>query len=192
VASPCDRNKDVARAGGLVAGEFWVPNPWRYPSDRNLSAFEPNQVYLNRGNMQFINATYLSGAGSDGDGRGVLVGDIDGDMQPDLIVRQTGGGPLRVYANRFPKVRRLEVTLRGTKSNRTGIGARVVVEFGGRRLERQLFSNNNFFAQQAPQVRFGLGDARSVDRLTVHWPSGNTTVMRDVPTGQRLRIAEGR
>ena len=195
MSQPTDRFADLAPAGELdqKRGEFWIANPWKvFRSRRNLSAFEPNQVFLNLGPGRFADVGYLTGADSDGDGRGVLVADVDGDLQPDLLVRQSGGGPLRVYANRFPPASRLVVTLSGTKSNRLGIGATVVAEVGGRRISRQLFPTNNFIVQQASQVSFGLGRAKKVDRLTVHWPSGEVQVLHDVPVGVHLRIQEGR
>ena len=122
----------------------------------------------------------------------MAVADVTGDLQPDLLVRQSGGGPLLVYENRFPAKSRLEISLRGTKSNAMGIGARIVAEVGGRRIVRQLFPTNNFVVAQASCVRFGLGDAKSVDRLSVHWPSGTVQHFRLVPTGVHIRITEGR
>lgn len=158
--------------------------------DKNLSAFEPNRTFLNRGEFRFLDITWLSGADSIGDGRGALVADIDGDLAPDLIVRNIGGGAVRVYRNRFPAVSRLTVTLLGSKSNRLGIGARVVVEADGHRRTRQLFPINNYTCQQASRLRFGLGDANRVDRLTVHWPSGEVTRLEDVAVNRHIRIRE--
>ena len=194
MAQPSHRLDDVEPAGEVMAqhGEFWVKNPWRYPSDLNLSAFEPNRVYLNRGGLDFLDATYLSGAGSVGDGRGVLVADINGDLQPDLIARNIGGGSVVVYLNRFPRRGRLTVTLKGTRSNRLGIGARVVAAAGASHMVRELFPINNHLVQQASRVRFGLGDANRVDRLTVHWPSGEVTELHDLPADQHILVTEGK
>jgi len=117
------------------------------------------------------------------------VADVNGDFQPDLIVRSGGGGPLRVFANQS-KAQRLIVSLVGTKSNRLGIGARVVAEVGGRTLVRQVWSRNNFLGQQAPRARFGLGKNTKVDRLTIHWPSGHVQTLTDVAAGQHLTVKE--
>jgi len=172
--------------------ELWVANPWKVGGlKENLSGFEPNQVFLNLNNDQFLNIGYLTTADSDGDGRGVMVADVTGDLQPDLIVRQSGGGPLRIYANRFPPASRLVVSLEGTSSNRLGIGATVVAEVDARSIARQLFPQNNFVTSQASQVRFGLGKAKQVDRLTVSWPAGGVQHFTAVPTGVHIRITEG-
>ena len=173
-------------------GELWVDNPWKISQIRqNLSAFEPNQIFLNTASGRFANIGYLTAADSDGDGRGVMVADVTGDLQPDLLIRNSGGGPLRIYANRFPPTGRLVVSLEGTASNRLGIGATIVAEVEGRRLVRQLFPENNFITSQASQVRFGLGQAEKVDRLTVHWPSGTIQEFTSVHAGQHIRITEG-
>ena len=99
MSQPTARLIDVAPPGDPDAsrGEFWISNAWRVPStDRNLSAYEPNQVFLNISRTRFAEIGHLTTANSDGDGRGVMVADINGDLQPDLLVRHSGGGPLRV------------------------------------------------------------------------------------------------
>jgi len=172
-------------------GEFWVGDPFNYPAHLNLSAYERNAVLLNLGGLRFTDVGYLSGADSDGDARGALVADVDGDFAPDLVVRQLGGGAIRVYANRFPKARRLLVSLRGTRSNRLGVGARLVASVGGRTLVRDLHPANNYRAQQASLVEFGLGDAGGVDRLEVRWPSGAVQALGPVPGDRHVLVTEG-
>lgn len=193
VARPTSRYEDVKPAGEILTdlGDFWVANPWRYPPDQNLSAFEPNRVFLNLGGMRFLDVTWLSGAGWVGDGRGLHVADLDGDLQPDLIVRHVGGGAVRVYRNKFPRAHRLAVELRGTKSNRYGIGARVVAKAGGRTLAREVFPTNNHNCQQSTRATFGLGDTETVESLAVHWPSGTVQTFRNVRADQVIRITEG-
>ena len=193
MSHPTDRFKQLAAPSlDKKRGEVWLKNPWNAgATNHNLSAYEPNQVFLNLRNRQFANIGFLTGADSDGDGRGVMIADVDGDLQPDLLVRQSGGGPLRVYANRFPLMNRLIVVLEGTKSNSLGIGATVAAEFSGRRVVRQMFPQNNFLTVQGSQVRFGLGQADKVDRLTIYWPSGETQQFDSMPVNACIRITEG-
>ncbi len=203
MSRPTSRFGKVAAYGDVDAsrGEFWVESPWSYPRDKNLSAFEPNRVLLNRGRgrAEFWDISSVSGAGDTGDGRGVLVLDLDDDLAPELVVRHSGGGPLKVFRNAFPRAARLQIELVGSKSNRRGLGGLVSIEFGGsgesggRRLARQLWANNNFVAQQGALVRFGLGDPakiKTIDKLVVHWPSGKITELADIAVNQHLRIHE--
>ncbi|NJN14100.1 MAG: CRTAC1 family protein [Planctomycetes bacterium] len=185
--------EDVAPVGEILAreGDFWVPNPWRYPLDRNLSAFEPNRLFLNAGGLRFVDLTWLSPAGSLSDGRGAVAADFDGDLAPDLIARNIGGGPVQLFLNRFPATGRLIVRLRGRESNRAGIGARLTAEIGERRLVRDLFVHNSFTTQQPAQVEFAFGEAERVDRLLIRWPSGTLQELRELGGNRLIRITEG-
>lgn len=172
-------------------GEFWVDNPWKFSSSgENLSCYERNGVFLNETGESFHDLSFLSGADSDGDGRTATSADLNGDGMPELLVRQAGGGPLRIYENRFPTTSWLKVSLRGTESNRFGIGAKLVCEANGGRVCRELYPHVNFLSQDPAVVHFGLGEAAKVDRLTIRWPSGRTQEFRDLAVNQYLLIHE--
>lgn len=109
----------------------------------------------------------------------------------DLMVRQAGGGTLLLFENRMPKAHWLEVTLRGEKSNRLGIGARLVAEVAGRKIVRELYPYNGFKAQGPAHVPFGLAAAAKVDTLTVTWPSGLVHEFTNVAGDRRVLIKEG-
>ena len=158
--------------------------------ENNLSSYERNRVFLNLAGREFLEISHLTGADSDGDGRAVVAADLDRNGREELIVRQTGGGPLLVFDNQFPGGHFLEVTLRGSKSNAFGIGARLVAEIGGRQVARDQFPVNSFRSQAANRVHFGLGEATRVDSLTVRWPSGTVSVLRDLPANQRIEVRE--
>src|SRR5207253_8897709 len=120
-------------------GEFWVENPWDIvKKGHNLSAFERNRTWMNVDGKGFLDVSFLSGADSDGDGRSVVAGDFRNIGRLDLMVRQVGGGPLLLYENHFPQKHYLKVTLRGTHSNRLGIGARLTAMVNGRQLVREM------------------------------------------------------
>jgi hypothetical protein len=177
-------------------GEFWVTNPWDIAkSGHNLSAYERKRLFLNvpgAGGRDFLDVSFLSGADNDGDGRSVIAGDLRNNGRLDLVVRQAGGGPLYIYENQFPPRHYLEVSLRGTKSNRLGIGARLVATVGGRDVVREQFPLNSFRSQMPNVVHFGLGDAARVERLVIRWPSGITQVLTDLPADRHILVDEGR
>ena len=85
----------------------------------------------------------------------------------------------------------LSVRLRGTRSNRDAIGARVVVEAGGRQQQREVRSTAGYLSGCSLECHFGLGEAERIDRLTVHWPSGLTTTLEGLDARQRLTLVEG-
>ena len=81
MTQPTDRLKDLPPIGELDAerGEFWIENPWKMNNrPLNISAYEPNQVFLGFGSDRFIEIGHLTTADSDGDGRGAMIADIDG------------------------------------------------------------------------------------------------------------------
>ena len=194
VAQPMNRSADVPPPGFVdhEVGEFWIGNPWQFhDKKKNLSAFERNRVFLNHRGKQFLEISHLTGADSDGDGRSTAIGDLNGDGMPEVLVRQVGGGPFKLYQNLFPPQHYLKVSLRGTRSNSLGIGARLVAEIGERRLVRELYPANTFESQSASCIIFGLADATVVDRLVIRWPSGLEQVLRRVSCDQHIEVTEG-
>lgn len=173
-------------------GEFWVASPWDIVTKgHNLSAYERNRAFLNLAGRDFLDISYLTGADSDGDGRSVIAGDFRNTGQLDLLVRQSGGGALLLFENQFPKAHYLKVSLRGTRSNKLGIGARLIATAGGRQLVRELFPVNSFKSQAPAIAHFGLGQASVVDRLTIRWPSGLVQELTDLPADRHIVVSEG-
>jgi hypothetical protein len=200
VSQPTDRGARIA-APGIVdqaLGEFWEENPWEIvKGGHNLSAFERKRVFLNvpadstTPSRDFVDISYLSGADNDGDGRCVIAGDLLNNGRLDLIVRQAGGGPLYIYENHFPQRHYLQVSLRGTNSNRLGIGARLVATVKGQQLVREQFPLNSFRSQMPNIVHFGLGDERRVERLVIQWPSGVRQELTNVAGDRHIIVEEG-
>ena len=176
------------------SGEFWLKNPWDFEKeDFNLSYFEHNGVFLNNDLKDFLNIGFFSGgADTHADTRACAVGDLNNDGRPDLIVRSIGGGPLRVFKNTFPQKNYLKVTLRGVQSNTQGLGARLKCEAGGRKIYRDMWSENTFFSQNPSQLIFGLREDDKVDSLEIRWPSGKVQTLQDIPANQHILITEGK
>ena len=122
----------------------------------------------------------------------MVAGDFRNDGRLDLVVRQVGGGPVLLFENQFPKAHYLTVSLRGTASNRLGIGARLTATVSGRELTRELYPHNSFRSQMPSRVHFGLGDATRIDRLTIRWPSGAVQTLDDLAADRHVVITEGK
>jgi hypothetical protein len=174
-------------------GEFWVNNPFLMPKlGENLSAYERNRLFLNHEGTSFIDASFASAVDLDSDSRSVMAGDFNGDGYPDLLVASVGGGPVRLFLNRFPATMNFAVLdLLGAKSNRSAIGSRVIAECGGKRIVRDLFPANGFMGQGPAELHLGVGTVQQIDRLTIRWPSGDEQIFENLPVGGRLRTIEG-
>ncbi len=192
---PLDRNANLPELGEVdeAGGEFWLQNPFQIAaSGNNLSAFERDRVFMSQAGKSFVEVSFATGADLDSDARGVVAGDFDRDGAPDLLVLSVGGGPVRLFLNRFPaEGRRARVDLVGVESNRQGIGSRVIAHVGERQVVRDVFPINTGVSQNPVELILGLGEAKRIDRLTVRWPSGREQEFRDLPVDSRITITEG-
>jgi hypothetical protein len=198
VSQPQDRRASIPAPGKVDAslGEFWVENPWEIVTrGHNLSAYERKRVYFNvpgpEGGRDFLDVSHLSGADNDGDGRSVVAADFRNNGKQDLVVRQTGGGALLLYENNLPTGNYLKVSLRGRKSNRLGIGARLTARVRGQNVVREMYPFNSFQSQMPNLVHFGLGKAPTVKQLTILWPSGQKQVLTGLAGNRHIVVTEG-
>ena len=185
-------------------GEFWSVNPWAIVGDgHNLSAYERNKTWVSLRGKKFLDMSYFMATDSDGDGRGAVAGDFRHTGQLDLLVRGISGGPVVLYENQIPARNYLTVNLRGrdpessstqgraTKSNRLGIGARLVAYARDLKVVRELYPSNGFRSQMPSQVHLGLDKAEKIDRLVIQWPSGDTQVLTDLEVNRHVVITGG-
>jgi hypothetical protein len=123
-------------------------------------------------------------------GRGSAVADYDNDGDADVAVSNSAG-PLQLLRNDGEHGHWLGVQLVGRKSNRQGIGARLVAETpGGRKITRFVEAGSSYLSSSDPRVLFGLGAETSVRKLTIYWPSGTVQVAENLAAGKYLKIEE--
>ena len=195
MTQPLNRNCWLPQLGEVdhEAGEFWVENPFvMQQRGMNLSAFERNRLYLNRRGLDFIDASFAGSVDLDADSRSVVAADFDRDGATDLLVGSAGGGPLRLFLNRFQqRGRSLLLNLVGVQSNRAGIGSRVVVKCGSNEIVRDVFPANPFMGQGPAELVIGVGAAETIDTLSVRWPTGETQKFSHLPVDATITITEG-
>ncbi|MFN2468592.1 MAG: CRTAC1 family protein [Gaiellaceae bacterium] len=152
-----------------------------------------NQVFVNNADGSFLDLSAPSRADDSGQSRGIAASDYDRDGDLDLYVVNQGGTP-RLYRNVTPRAKRhwLEVNTVGTRSNRDGCGARLVVTLrSGFKLLREVFCGSVSVGSGSDKVvHFGLGSTRAVTRLEVTWPSGLKQTFRNVKLDRRLTVTE--
>jgi len=159
----------------------------------------PNVLYRNRGGRAFADVTAPSGMGNPGKGHGIAIADLDEDGDLDVFA-QTGGTygserrPNAVYENPGTRNHWLAVRLRGRRSNRSAIGARIraeIVEDGRRRSVYRTVGSGASFGANPLRQHLGLGAATRAESLEVFWPAtGVTQTFRDVPADRLVEIAE--
>jgi hypothetical protein len=123
--------------------------------------------------------------------RGCAFGDFDNDGDLDILIMNRNEPPT-LLRNDVPAGNHwIKVRLEGTKSNRSAIGARVLVRYGGKVQAQCLASQSSFLSANDPRMHFGLGPASKAS-VEVHWPAGTTETYADLSVDQLVTISEGR
>ncbi len=153
----------------------------------------PNSVFRNEGDGRFVDVS--KGAGADfqipGHYRGVAFADFDNDGRVDAVVSNVGG-PARLFRNvTSDEGHWLALKLRGTRSNRDGIGARVAVTLpSGRKLYNHCTTSVGYASSSEPLVRFGFGKENVAKLIEIRWPSGIVQDLRNVKGDRVLKVRE--
>ena len=117
-------------------------------------------------------------------GRGLALGDLNNDGWMDAVVTVLGGPPV-ILMNRGGDRHWITITLRGTRSNRDGLGARVQVN-GQTRFAT---TSGSYLSAHDKRLHFGLGAAKSAT-IEIAWPSGLRQRLKDIPANQFLEVSE--
>ncbi len=80
--------------------------------------------------------------------------------------------------------------MEGVKSNRSGIGARVLVHYGDKTQAQAVLSQSSYFSCNDPRLHFGLGASTIVD-IDVYWPSGLHETFKQLPANRLATLKEG-
>lgn len=124
-------------------------------------------------------------------GRGAAWGDLDDDGDIDIVVSHRDGPPAILF-NESPREGRhfLRLKLKGTKSNRDAIGARVELKLGGRTIVRQVKGGCGLMSTHDTRLTIGLGEVSKIDELIVRWPSSRVTGRQNLTVDQELQLTE--
>jgi len=159
-----------------------------------MDRLEP-PILLESDGQKFRNITFAAGLPLSGKGHGSNMADLFGDGRLSVLVAAGGAYPgdlltTRVfYPTRLPG-NYLNVRLRGIRSNRSAIGARICLEAGGRKQYREISGGTNFGCLPFEQ-HFGLAGATKVDAIHVRWPSGLKQTFTGLPANDTVRFIEG-
>jgi hypothetical protein len=124
-------------------------------------------------------------------GRGCAVADYNRDGLADLAVQHLNDRPALLQNVTRTAGRSLSLELIGTRSNRDGVGATVVVRAGGRDLVRVRQAGTSYLSCDEERLLIGLGTAALADKITVRWPGGKRESWANVPADKLVRLVEG-
>jgi hypothetical protein len=179
-----DGFKDIFAANGDVQDNTEV-----YSSRASRQA---NAVLRNDGRGAFADVSARAGADLARAGlhRGAAFGDLDNDGRLDVVVSRLNE-PAAVFRNVSTAGHWLRLRLVGRRSNRDGIGARVMVETAGcGRQWNHVTTAVGYVSASEPIVHFGLGASRAARVVEVLWPSGLRQTLRDVEGDRLITVRE--
>jgi hypothetical protein len=145
----------------------------------------------NMGDLRFEDASAEWGLDKRGISFGAALGDLSGDGNMDIVYSNFHHG-VTVLRNDADAGHVVNVDLRGTVSNRYGVGAVVRLESALGVQAHQLVLARGYMSQSEPMVHFGLGGDTIVRRMTVTWPSGAVQTFLDLPVDRRYLVTEPR
>jgi hypothetical protein len=181
-----DGNRDLFIACGHL-----IDNVEQF--DDTTSYLARNIVLLNNGQGRFVKVSDQCGDGllPKLSSRGAGFDDLDNDGDLDVVILNSRREPT-ILRNDSPRANHwIQVRLRGTTTNRDGIGARVTVTAGDLTQIDEVHSGRSYQSDFGKRLHFGLGTRSSVDEIRVAWIGGGVDVIRDVGVNRVVTVVEG-
>ncbi|MEO8619927.1 MAG: CRTAC1 family protein [bacterium] len=167
----------MSKIAGANTQFFEDAATWPPFGDASLSGYELSRVYINRGVAGWVDVARSVGATDDYDGRAVALADLSSHGAMDVIVANQNQ-PAVLYRDTPDSTNHwIAFKLIGTRSNRSAIGAEILLEAGDLRQRRIVDGGSGFASQNERRPHFGIGAHEWVDRVIIQWPSGAKQIL---------------
>jgi hypothetical protein len=189
-----DRNKsywyDFSKIAGGHALIINDAKNWPAMEGRSLSGYQTKHLWLNDGSGKFVDVAPAVGVTDTYDGRAVALADLWNRGALDVVVANERG-PLLIYKNTVtPENKWIEFDLAGTKTNRSAIGAQVVVYWNGQQQAQEVSGGSGFASQNQRRLHFGLGKFPQIEKAVIRWPSGKIQTITNPAPNQIHAVKE--
>jgi hypothetical protein len=180
-----DGNPDVLFVTGSVYPEVERKLP-QYPYKTPRVLFRS----LGNGTFEELDAQAGDGITTPHCSRGCAFGDFDNDGDMDILIVNMNEPPSLLRNDLKVQQNWLKVKLEGVKSNRSAIGARVLVHYAKNVQAQAVVSQSSYYSCNDPRLHFGLGAAVLTD-VEVYWPNGMHEQFKKISSNQLITIREG-
>jgi len=173
----------------MVTGNVYPEIEHKLPQYANKT---PRALFRNLGNGRFEELGQEAGPGVTEAhcSRGCAFGDFDNDGDVDILIVNLNEPPSLLRNDLKARQNWIKVKLEGVKSNRSAIGARVLVRYGGKVQAQAVLSQSSFCSCNDPRLHFGLGSSDSAE-IEVYWPNGLNEKFKAVGAYQLVTLREG-
>ena len=150
-------------------------------------------LYQNMRNGKFKDVSAQTGGAvmENISGRGAAFGDFDNDGDTDIIINPVNAVPELLRNDSKSGNNWLKIKLVGTKSNRSGIGAKIKVTTEDGTQTDEARASNSYYSHNDSRLNFGIGKASKVKSIEITWTSGVIDKLNDIGANQIITVKEG-
>jgi enediyne biosynthesis protein E4 len=152
-----------------------------------------NYMFHNKGDLSFDNVTNRWGLKTNNVSNGVAYADLDNDGDLDIVVNNMGERASIYRNNNVSQGNYLAVQLKGLQGNNNAIGSRIDIATNtGHQQTAEQQPVRGYLSSMEPIVHFGLGEDSVIASVTVRWPQGGYSVLKNIKANQTLIIDESK
>ncbi len=187
---------DYSKVTGGNASIIGDAANWPDMQGKSQSGYQQNKIWLNNSSGLFEDVSDKVCPYITFDSRAVAMADLWNRGVLDVVVANQNNVPL-IYKNHAPDANNspdtnhwIDVDLHGTLSNADAIGAKVELDWDGKKQMQIVSGGIGFSAQNQHRIHFGMGKTTKADRIIIYWPSGKVYTMENPPIDQLHVITE--
>ncbi len=149
-----------------------------------------NYMFRNNGDLTFTNVRNEWGFNKSTLSNGTAYADLDNDGDMDLVISNINDYAY-IYRNNSEKLSNnhyLKIKLKGSGLNTGGIGARIDISCGDMTYTQEFYPSRGYMSSMDHALIFGLGEANSIDKLSIIWPDLRVQILHNIAVDQTITL----